>query len=599
MHERYKKCLFFYTITLIEQKKEEVSGMPKVNFIKENIVIEVEEGTKLIDCIRKAGLKIETPCNCIGVCGKCKVKAFGELYSKTDEEQKYTENHDIRLACLARVKGNATVELLKEEKSLKTINRGFSIQIEVNNSIKRVRLPLFDEKSFVPYKDTLDFKVSDINVIKELGLVERKKNKELYGITFNNELLEAKEFIDIPLGVAVDIGTTGISAYLVDMESGEVLNKVSALNPQTEFGGDVISRITYCIEEDGVDLLSKSIRKKINLMINKLVSEGYSIESVYSVIIAANTTMLHLFLGVIPDAIAQAPYRPVFLDKLDFKAIELGIEINEKGILTLLPSASAYVGADILSGIVAVDFQNRKHSSIFIDIGTNGEIVAISEGKMAAASTAAGPALEGMNISCGSRAEEGAIDSFSIDENYNITYTTIGGEKAKGVCGSGLLDIAASLIKSNVVHFTGRFNKELPESLKDRLKDKKFYITEDIYISQKDIRQIQLAKGAIASGISMLLKEINIGIEDIEEAVIAGAFGYHLNPESISIVGIIPKGFRGKINFVGNSSIEGARIALINKEKFKEMSEMKKRIRVIELSTREDFQDYFINALNF
>lgn len=574
--------------------------MAKVNFVKENVVIEVEEGTKLIDCIRKAGFKIETPCNCIGVCGKCKVKAFGELYSKTDEEYKHTENDNIRLACLAKVKGDVTVELLKEEKSLKTINRGFSIQTEVDSSIKRVRLPLFDERSFIPYKDTLDFRVSDIDLIKELGEIERQKNKEKYGMVFNNELLQIMDFENTPLGVSMDIGTTGISAYLVDLDSGKVLNKVSALNPQTEFGGDVISRITYCIEEEnGADILSKCIRAKINFMVKELVQDEYNIEDIYSVIIAANTTMLHLFLGVIPDAIAQAPYRPVFLNKLDFKAIELGIEINSKGILTLLPSASAYVGADILSGIVAVDFQNKKHSSIFIDIGTNGEIVAISEGKMAAASTAAGPALEGMNISCGSRAEEGAIDSFSIDENHDISYTTIGGGKAKGICGSGLLDIAANLIKFDIVHYTGKFNKELPKNFKERLKDKKFYITEEIYISQKDIRQIQLAKGAIASGIAMLLKEINIGIEDIEEAVIAGAFGYHLNPESISTVGIIPKGFRGKVNFVGNSSIEGARIALINKEKLKEMSEIKKNIRVIELSTREDFQDYFIKFLNF
>lgn len=574
--------------------------MPEVNFIKENVVIEVEEGTKLIDCIRKAGLKIETPCNCIGVCGKCKVRAFGELYAKTHEEYKYTENDNIRLACLAKVKGNVTVEFLNEEKSLKTINRGFSIETKVDCRIKRIKLPLLDEKNFSPYKDTLGCSVSDIDVIKQIGLMERKRNEERCGITFNNQLLDIRDTINIPLGISVDIGTTGLSAYLLDLENGQVLNKVSALNPQTEFGGDVISRITYCIEEEnGVDILSKCIREKVNSMIKELTGDKYNIENIYNVIIAANTTMLHLFLGVIPDAIAKAPYRSVFLDKLDFKAIELDIEINKSGILTLLPSASSYVGADILSGIVAVDFQNRKQSSIFIDIGTNGEIVAISEGRMAASSTAAGPALEGMNISCGSRAEEGAIDSFSIDKNYNITYTTIGEQEAKGICGSGLLDIVSSLIKFDIIHSTGRFNKELPESLKDRLRDKKFYITEEIYISQKDIRQVQLAKGAIASGIAMLLNEINIGIENIEEAVIAGAFGYHLNPESINTVGIIPKGFRGKINFVGNSSIEGARIALINKNKLKEMSEIKKDIRVIELSTREDFQDHFIKALNF
>ena len=574
--------------------------MPKINFTRENVVIEVEEGTKLIDCIRKAGLKIETPCNCIGICGKCKVRVFGELYPKTAEEGKHTEEDNIRLACIARVKGDVRLEFLNEEKSLKTINRGFSIETKVDSSIKKIKLSSIDERNFVPYKDTLACSVRDINVIKKIGLIERSRSEEQYGITFKNELLDIRCGIEAPLGVSIDIGTTGLSAYLLNLESGEVLNKVSGLNPQTEFGSDVISRITYCIEEEnGVDILSKCIREKVNSMIKELVGNKYNIEDIYSLIIAANTTMLHLFLGIIPDAIAKAPYRSVFLDELNFKAIEFDININKEGILTVLPSASSYVGADILSGIVAVDFQNKKHSSIFIDIGTNGEIVVISEGKMAASSTAAGPALEGMNISCGSRAEDGAIDSFSIDENYNIVYTTIGGGKAKGICGSGLLDIAANLIKLSIVLDTGRFNKNLPESLKERLKDKKFYITEEIYISQKDIRQIQLAKGAIASGISMLLKEVNIGIESIEEAVIAGAFGYHLNPESINIVGIIPKGFIGKINFVGNSSIEGARIASINKEKLVEMSEIKNNIRVIELSTKKDFQDYFIKALNF
>lgn len=574
--------------------------MPEINFIRENVVIEVEEGTKLIDCIREAGLKIETPCNCIGICGKCKVKAFGELYPKTEEEEKYTEEDNIRLACLARVKGDVKVELLKEEKSLKTINRGFSIETKIESSIKKVSLSSIDEKDFIPYKDTLDYKVKNINVLKKIGYLEREKRKDYYGITFKNELLEITDSIESPLGVAIDIGTTGLSAYLVDLESGQVLNKVSALNPQTEYGGDVISRITYCIEEEtGVDVLSKCIRKKVNSMIKELVEDRYKVENIYSLIIAANTTMLHLFLGVISDSIAKAPYRSVFLDELYFKAAELDIEINKEGILTLLPSASSYVGADILSGIVAVDFQNKECSSIFIDIGTNGEIVAISNGKMAASSTAAGPALEGMNISCGSRAEDGAIDGFTIDENYNMIYTTIGDGKPKGICGSGLLDIAANLIRLGIVLPSGRFNSDLPEKLKERLRDRKFYITDEIYISQKDIRQIQLAKGAIASGIAMLLKEINIDIEDIEEAVIAGAFGYHLNPDSINTVGILPKGFRGKINFVGNSSIEGARIALINEEKLKEMSEIKDNITVIELSTREDFQKYFIKALNF
>ena len=204
-----------------------------------------------------------------------------------------------------------------------------------------------------------------------------------------------------------------------------------------------------------------------------------------------------------------------------------------------------------------------------------------------------------MNISCGSRAEEGAIDSFSIDEEYNISFTTIGNSKAKGICGSALIDIAAYMVEKEIILKSGRFNKNLNDKISNRVRDKKFYITEDIYISQKDIRQIQLAKGAIAAGMSMLLKEVNIALEMVEEVVIAGAFGYHINAESIKTIGLIPKGFKGDITFVGNSSIEGARLALINKDILETIISFEDKIEVVELSTKDTFQDYFVEALSF
>jgi uncharacterized 2Fe-2S/4Fe-4S cluster protein (DUF4445 family) len=309
--------------------------------------------------------------------------------------------------------------------------------------------------------------------------------------------------------------------------------------------------------------------------------------------------MLHLFAGINPHSIAKAPYRSVFLNKVDIDAKDIEIEINQNGIVTLLPSVSSYVGADILAGVAATDFHRKEHSSIFIDIGTNGEIVVISGGNLAATSTAAGPALEGMNISCGCRAEEGAIDTFSIDESYSISFTTIGGAPSKGICGSGLIDVVASMVKREIVLPNGRFNSNLSPEIENRLKDKKFYITKDIFISQRDIRQIQLAKGAIAAGVSMLLSELNISIEEVQEVVIAGAFGYHINPDNIKVIGLIPKGFNGDITFVGNSSIEGARLALINKEVIKTIENFKQYINVLELSTKDSFQDYFVKALSF
>lgn len=571
-----------------------------VKFINEDIEIEVDKGSTLVECIRKACLKIETPCTGKGNCGKCKVETYGILSDKTKEEKELTQDDFIRLACMTKVKGDVQIKLIKKLSTLKTINKGVSIDTKLDSSIKKVELSPVTSKNYIPYEKRIDYKVDNLSIFKKIGQAEQNKYEMIYGVVFKQTILNIAPKSEKILGVAVDIGTTGISTYLIDLEKGQVLNMVSALNPQTEYGNDVLSRITFSMkQDDGIDVLSKCIRDKINSMITQLIEDKFFARDIYRVIIAANTTMLHLFLGVKPDSIAIAPYRAVFLDEINIKANELDIKINDEGILTLIPSVSSYVGADIVAGIVATDFQNKKHSSVFIDIGTNGEIVAVSNGEMAASSTAAGPAFEGMNISCGMRAEEGAIEGFEIDNDFNVNYSTIGGGKPTGICGSGLLDIVASLVKTKVVLNSGRFNKELAIQLKDRLKDKKFYLTEKIYISQKDIRQVQLAKGAISSGIIMLLKQIGIDIKDIEEVVVAGAFGYHINPDSIKTIGLIPKGFNGEINFVGNSSIEGARIALINEDKLKEMSVIKENIKVVELSTREDFQDYFIGSLNF
>jgi uncharacterized 2Fe-2S/4Fe-4S cluster protein (DUF4445 family) len=296
---------------------------------------------------------------------------------------------------------------------------------------------------------------------------------------------------------------------------------------------------------------------------------------------------------------AVAPYRPVLLNSATFRASEIGISINEGGRVTLLPGVSAYVGADIIAGISATEFNKNKKNSIFIDIGTNGEIAAISGGKMVCTSTAAGPALEGMNISCGCRAEKGAIESFDIDENYNVTYATIEGTEPVGICGSGLIDMAGSLVKRGIVSNTGSFNKNMDQRVMGRFREKKFYITDKIYISQKDIRQIQLAKGAIAAGIKMLLEKINITVDDLEEVIIAGAFGYHIDEENILNIGLIPKGFNGEISFVGNTSIEGARLAAVNKSCLIEMEAVQGEMEALELSTDSRFQDYFIAELNF
>lgn len=574
--------------------------MARISFIKENISVEIEENITLLDAIRSVGLTIETPCNGVGFCGKCKVIAIGQLSDPTDDERKFINiDKNERLSCVTRVIGDVKVELIDSEKVLKTINKGYSINVLVDSSVKSIKLPEIDKQSSQPYKDYLGYDFNSIGLYQKISMIESNRAKEIWGVIFDEELLDIGENPKKILGVAVDIGTTGISYYLIDLSSGELIEELSSLNPQTQYGGDVLTRITYCMENQlGPIKLQELIIEEINNTINKLVGDKYIVENIYHIVISANTTMLHLLLGIDPRSLAKAPYRSVFLSIENIKTKDISIEANKEAILSIIPSASSYVGGDIVSGIMASDFQSNK-KAIFIDIGTNGELAALKDGRIISTSTAAGPALEGMNIECGCRAQNGAIERFNIDENYNITYNTIGNEKPLGICGSGLIDIAGALVKRNILLKSGRWNKDLDDRVADKLIDKKFYITEEIYISQKDIRQIQLAKGAIATGLILMLEEIGTTIEEIPKAYIAGAFGYHVNPDNIKLIGLIPKGFNGEIRFLGNTSLEGSRLALINRTCLQKVNDIKEDIVVLELSLRDNFQDVFVRQLNF
>lgn len=570
-----------------------------VHFPSEDLAIEVNEGTRLSECIRTAGLVSETPCNGLGLCGKCRVAARGDLFPPEELECRFINEPNIRLACQARVKGDVWIELLAKEKQLQTIDHGLEVEIELDSSVKQVLLPPL-ARTAQPYLESLSYSCDSPDLYRKMGKLEQRGTLPSYGVIRDHLLIDLGSEPSEILGVAVDIGTTGLSAYLINLTSGETLLKKSCLNPQTEFGGDVLSRISYCQENpQGPDRLQEAILHKVNELVLELTATRERAERVYQIVIAGNTTMLHFVLGIYPASLARAPYRPIFLEQVNLNAKEIGMQINPAGLVVLLPSASGYVGADILAGLAATAFVKIDHPAVFLDIGTNGEIVANLGGRLLATSAAAGPALEGMNISCGCRAEEGAIDTFFIDDNYELKFTTISDAKPKGICGSGLIDITASLVKRKIVLASGRFNPKLDPRIEARIRDKKFYLTEEIYISQSDLRQIQLAKGAIAAGVSILLEETGLPLESLEEAVIAGAFGYHINPDSIREIGLLPKGFRGKITFVGNSSVEGARLALLNKNVLKEINELKRKLEVLELSTDPRFQDYFVKALGF
>ena len=390
------------------------------------------------------------------------------------------------------------------------------------------------------------------------------------------------------LGVALDIGTTTVVGCLVDLKSGKILDKTSALNPQSTFGADVITRISAC--KENLSALQKVIIDKTNEII-KILAKGNKIDEL---VVSANTVMLHIFLGVNPEPIGVAPFTPVFTEIVNTYGSKLNILADN---VTLLPSVSGYIGSDITVGLLACEMPQNQ-TSLFVDIGTNGEIVLCINGKLYATSSAAGPALEGACIECGMGGVVGAIDSVCIKGN-ELSFTTIGAEKAKGICGSGLVDIIAVLVKDGIIDDSGAFDEECESLLSNRLVSDRFYISDSVYISQKDIRQFQLAKSAICSAIKTIISENNLTLAQIDAVYVAGGLGYYTNMQNAGEVGLVPKPLVSKTKTVGNTALLGAIKCLLKQENLRQVKDIAKSTQTLELASSSVFANEFIENMAF
>jgi uncharacterized 2Fe-2S/4Fe-4S cluster protein (DUF4445 family) len=501
--------------------------MAKVTFQNESTGVIAESGMSLLQALRKNGIYFEAPCNGNGLCGKCRVQVIRGNGEKTNE-----------LACQFVVG--------EEDITIITMPAG--------------ETPMFSNG--------------------EIG-----EGPQDMGILMNINDCGGAE----PLGLAIDLGTTGVSVELLSLSTGEVLENASFLNPQCEYGGDVLTRIGFCMENpQNTFLLQKIVLGKLNDAIRIFAQKGHNPNMICKVAVAGNAAMQHIFAGVDPSLLAKSPYTPVFNHSLVLKSGFSPVRLlaNKNAAITLLPSISGYVGGDVVAGMVSAGFLKKKRA-LFIDIGTNGEIALINGGKLLCASTAAGPAFEGMNIACGQRAERGAIDRFFEETNGETGCSVIGGSKPTGICGSGLIDIVAVLLRKGIIDASGK------------LAGKRYSIADGVYITQKDVRQVQLAKAAIAAGIKILLNEARCPYGDVGVIYIAGSFGYHLNEASIKTVGLIDPAYGGEIVFIGNSSLEGAKMALMDNKALEIMEELRSVARNIELSENPRFQDAFMKELGF
>lgn len=410
--------------------------------------------------------------------------------------------------------------------------------------------------------------------------------------------VELDPVINEGYAAAIDIGTTSIVCYMLDLRNGRKIGTSSTLNPQRQFGADVISRCDYVLEH-GLDELTKAVRDALNKLMEEIcVEKNITREEIKLITVVGNTCMHHLFLGIDPKPLTVIPYEAAVKDEMVIKASEAGLIAADDTILQVLPNIAGFVGADTIGCLLTTEFDTLEDISLMIDIGTNGEMVMGNRDRMIACSTAAGPAFEGAKIECGMRGMKGAIDHVKVVENKLVSHV-ISDVQAEGICGSGLLDAIAAAIETEIVDETGRIDQDCEQVVTLESGQPAIELAENVYISQKDIREVQLAKGAIAAGIELMADELGIGLSDIKKVMIAGAFGNYMDPHSACVIGMIPLELEDRIEMIGNAAGEGAIIASLNSKAFLHAQEIREKAEFLELASSPDFQDVFVDHLMF
>jgi len=538
--------------------------------------VEVPQGTTLLAAARSHGFRIDAPCGGAGTCGKCRVRLDDPSRVRVQGRHRLGAQEEALgwvLACEAEVMGPVSVEIPEHRQAgLQILNEGHSAEFALAPWITKAWDPV------------------------------TQRTRVLAGGQL--WLVEPGNTVDATHGLVVDIGTTTLVASLVDLASGEELALDSALNPQAVHAQDVLSRIQLASTPEGLALLQGELIQELNRLVAKLTAAvSVPRASVYEAVFSGNTAMLHLAVGVDPRSLGEYPYTFDLPGDQHFRAMDLGLELHPEAMVYLPPNLSAYVGADITSGLLATRLEEAEGVHLFVDIGTNGEMVLAVDGRMTATSTAAGPAFEGMNIVCGMRAAAGAVEAFSL-VGEEIHIKTIGDVEPLGICGSGLVDLVGELASQGVISSSGRFARTHDLSvLDDRIADEngkiRFQLAGPVYLTQKDVRQVQLAKAAIRAGIDLLLQSEGLGPADVDRVLIAGSFGYHLRARSLVNLGLLPAEFLDRVLFVGNTSKTGGRAFLLDSAQRSSMAALARQVSILELANQPEFEKAFVAAMAF
>ncbi len=612
-------------------KRKGVNDKVFVRFEPEGKIVEVKVGTSILEAAKKAGVRIRSDCGGQGKCGKCLVIVENQsgLSSVSDAERHHIPDDMLklgyRLACCSYVKGDVTVFIPLQSRlgTRRVQTEGIERPVKLNPAIRKVHLilnkpslrdiiPDFERICSALRKSGLTDLEIDYKLLKDLPVILREAGWDITVVVWKNRKIIALEKGDTTnnmYGFAVDIGSSKIVGYLVDLSSGETISIKSIENPQIAYGEDIISRINYASRQrEGLRKLQKSVIEAINSLIEEACRDAnVNQNQIYEITVVGNTAMHHIFLGIYPKYLAVSPYVPAVKQAVNVKAESLNLNVNPLANVYVLPVIAGFVGADAVADVLSSGIYEKEDMNLLIDIGTNSEIFIGNCRGIVSCSCPAGPAFEGMHIEHGMKAVTGAIEKLKINpENYEVEYETIDGAKPVGICGSGIVDAVAEMFKCGIIDKRGHFNRNIQtERLRYENGQLKFVIVwknesgtnRDITISERDIQEFLLAKAAIQAGIAILMKEKRLKEQDLDHVYIAGAFGRYLNTESAKFVGLIPDVSLEKISFIGNAAISGAKMCLISTEMREIAEKLSERIHYIELTAHPDFYREFFDSL--
>jgi uncharacterized 2Fe-2S/4Fe-4S cluster protein (DUF4445 family) len=594
-----------------------------VRFLPDGTEVRVPSGTPIFDAASWNGVAIDSTCGGHGTCRKCKVQVLkGDVPVSSVDPRAFSpqELHDgWRLACRAPAREDLAVHVpplqTRPKAALVGVGRHVILRPAVQKRFVELAEPsLEDQRSDVQRLldgiDDLEPHVP-LPVVRKLGGVLRSSGFAVTAVIVDEELIDVEpgDTTGRRFAAAFDIGTTTVVVTLLDLEAGQPVAVRSMLNSQQPFGGDVISRISATMLDP--EALGE-LRKRAHATVAEIAAEaceeaGVAPEEIYEISVCGNVTMMQLALGIDPEPLSMAPFVVATHELPPTLASDFGARVHERAPAFVFPSVGAYVGGDIVAGLLATGLTRDQRMRLFIDVGTNSEIALGSNERVLATAAPAGPAFEAAQIRCGMRAAGGAIEGVKIEDD--VTLQVIGDVEPAGICGSGLVDCVAEMVRAGLLDHSGRFLPEeeietLPPALGERLtkvgQERVFMLHgDDIYLSQRDVRELQFAKASIATGWNILLGELGIEAKDIQQVLLGGSFGAYLSPASAVRIGLVPPLALPRIVSAGNVAGEGAKIAALSHRERAEARSIVREIEYIELSGRTDFNDAFIDQLAF